>query len=85
MAVIELAYDRMGSRLRAIGEHAIDSDRMGSRPTRVGSLALEYDRALGSRPIHVHVEGGDAGLGDDDLSILFLVLFELQRAAEAAG
>ena len=39
---IALTYDRLGSRLRAIGDVTIEYDRLGSRPARLGDLPLTY-------------------------------------------
>ena len=45
---IEFRYDRLGGRLKWIGDTEIQYDKLGSRPKRVGDIELEYDK-WGSR------------------------------------
>ena len=39
---IELRYDRLGGRLKWIGDSEIQYDKLGSRPKRVGDIELNY-------------------------------------------
>jgi hypothetical protein len=45
---IALTYDRLGSRLRSIGDVPVEYDRLGSRPAKLGAWPLSYDH-LGNR------------------------------------
>jgi hypothetical protein len=48
MARIDLKYDMLGNRLRAIRDIELTYDKLGSRLKRIGDVELEYDK-LGSR------------------------------------
>jgi hypothetical protein len=48
MLTVWLSYDKLGTRLKRIGEAKLKYDRFGTRARRVGDLQLDYD-SLGAR------------------------------------
>ena len=92
--MVELSYDKLGSRLRHIGDLELEYDRLGNRLNRVGSMGVEYDMAgsrvrrigrvtvdydkLGSRPRYLQPIG-EAHLDEQVCVVAFLVLIAFNR------
>ena len=88
-------YDRLGARIKSVGEWQLEYDRAGSRMRAIGPYAIEYDRLgsrpvvvgqmtieydrLGNRPRRVVVPDGGDSLDGEQLVAIFVVLYERWR------
>lgn len=79
--ILELTYDKLGSRLRSIGPIAIDYDKLGSRIATVGAFRVEYDR-MGNRPRRLRTSAALDQVDDATLALLFFVLVVIEADAD---
>src|SRR5690606_7922611 len=78
----QLAYDRLGSRLRRVGPYPVGYGMLGSRVETIGPMRLRYDR-LGNRAKRVELPPDVPELTEDLLVALFFVLYHVERVKES--